>query len=130
MNLANLKTFHASFIVLTVFALSSVFSIQAWSDTAGGWQALLRNRNGEARTAFRSALQQNPSDPGALRGMAVLNAQEDRMVAELQAWRTYYHVASAGWQAAAWWPEVVDTAQRTGQWDLLEGAARDILATK
>jgi transglutaminase-like putative cysteine protease/tetratricopeptide (TPR) repeat protein len=97
---------------------------------ADGWQKLWRNQNPEARAAFRAVLKQNPSDPQALRGLGLLNLQEDAEVAALQAWRPIYRLTPAHWSATAYWPQLVTLTRRTGRWALLEGAARDVLAAQ
>lgn len=94
-----------------------------------GWQKLWQNQNGPARAAFRAALKQNPNDVDALRGLGLLADQEDMPAGALQAWRPLYRLAPGHWGATACWPRVVELAQRTGRWELLAGAARDVLAS-
>jgi len=95
-----------------------------------GWRQFQQNRNAAARTTFQAVLKQNPNDLDALRGLGLVQQQEDNEVAALAAWRQLYRVAPAHWAAAAYWPQVSELAQETGRWDLLEAAARDILAAK
>src|SRR5438046_2295700 len=52
-------------------------------DALVGWDRLYRNQYGAARDTFRKALQQNPLNPAALRGIAILNDHEDANVAAL-----------------------------------------------
>jgi tetratricopeptide (TPR) repeat protein len=106
------------------------------SPAAGGWQQLWSNKNAAARASFRAALKQDPADLEALQGLGLVEYQEESAAAALQTWRSLYRVASHRASAAdnrwmeADWPRVVELAQETGQWALLEGAARDVLAAR
>lgn len=95
-----------------------------------GWRLLRQNHDGAARTAFQAALKQNPADAEASRGLGQVEQLENNEAAALRAWRPLYHIAPGQWAATAYWPQVTGLAQDTGRWDLLEGAARDILAAK
>src|SRR5947209_8195115 len=95
------------------------------SPAADGWQKLWGNQNAAARAAFRAALRAAPSDPEALRGLGLLDLEDDAYAAALQAWRPLYRLAPGHWSATAYWPRLVELAQRAGRWALLEGAARD-----
>jgi tetratricopeptide (TPR) repeat protein len=100
----------------------------AASPAAEGWEQLWHNRNGEARRLFRAALKQNPSDPAALRGLGLLDDQEDAGDAALKAWLPLCRLAPAHWATLAYWPRMVDLAQETGRTALLEAAAKALLA--
>jgi tetratricopeptide (TPR) repeat protein/transglutaminase-like putative cysteine protease len=114
-----------------IIVVCAVVAVQAVASPASdGWQKLARNQNAEAAAAFRSALKANASDADALRGLAILSGMENADARALEQWASFCHAAPASWQAAAWWPEVVQDARETGRWTLLDAAARDIVAAR
>ena len=94
-----------------------------------GWQEMERNHAGPARAAFVAALKQNRSDADATYGLGWLHLSDDSPAAAMKAWLPLYQMAPASWQAVACWPEMVELAERTGRWTLLDDAARGILAS-
>jgi tetratricopeptide (TPR) repeat protein/transglutaminase-like putative cysteine protease len=115
-------------------ALFTLLAVMAGSLTTAsaqtGWTLLAQNKHGAALTAFRAELARNPADTEALRGTVQVALMEDREHDALAALRSLYHLTPAGWAASGYWPQFVELARKNGQWDLLEGAARDILAAK
>ncbi len=97
---------------------------------ADGWELLWHNQQTQARTAFHATLAEHPNDSRALFGLAMLADAEGDEVTALQAWGQYYQLAAASWQAAAYWPRVVELAESTGRYAILDAITRDILATK
>jgi len=120
------KTLRAALPALLLACLA----LPAAAAESAGWRLIQQNHNGAARAAFQAALKQNPADADALRGLGQVEQLENNEAVALKAWRPLYRLAPAQWAASAYWPQVTDLAQDTGRWDLLEGAARDILAAR
>ena len=118
----------APLLTLLMTGLALGASASPLPDT--GWRLLEQNQNREARTAFQAALKQNPADLESLMGLGQVEQLENNEGAALKAWCRIYHIAPGRWEATALWPQVTDLASDTGRWDLLAGAARDILAAK
>ena len=95
-----------------------------------GWTALGQNQDTAARAAFRAVLQKNPSDADALCGLALAQQGEDDEAGAAGTLRRLYAVAPASPQAAALWPQLIMLSGETGRWDLLQGAATDLLTAK
>ncbi len=112
----------------------ALLAVVAGSFTAAsaqtGWELLAQNKHGAALTAFRAQIARNPADAEALGGLVQLAQMEDRERDALLALRSLYHLTPSHWSAAAYWPQFVELTRDNGRWDLLEGAARDILAAK
>jgi tetratricopeptide (TPR) repeat protein len=102
----------------------------AATTAADGWRALWDNHNSQARAAFKAALQANPKDNGALRGLGWLARQDDDGATALKQWSSAIQNQPGHWSATALWPEVVDIADDTGRTDVLTATARALLASK
>ncbi len=96
--------------------------------TPPGWAALAQNRDADAGAAFRAALHQNPADADALCGLALVQQEGDDEAGAALTLRRLYAAAPASPQAAALWPQLLTLTEETGRWDLLQGAAADVLA--
>ncbi len=98
--------------------------------TPPGWAALAQNQDAAARTDFKAALHKNPADPDSLCGLALVEQEVDDEAGAALTLRRLYAAAPASPQAAALWPQLLTLTQETGRWDLLQGAAADVLAAK
>ena len=118
------------YVVLAGAFFSALSAKALATPAADGWQKLAKNQNAAARASFLAALKQDPANTDAICGLAIVSRMEDASTSELRSWRSMYHAAPASRQALAWWPEAVEQARKTAAWDLLDEAARDILAAK
>lgn len=114
-------------IILTLALLSA----PAWAagDAEMGRAQLWHNQNAEARTTLRAALKKSANDVAALRGLGWAALCEDDAKGALLALRPLFRLAPSQPQTAALWPKFVSLCDQMGRLDLLEGGARDIVAS-
>jgi tetratricopeptide (TPR) repeat protein/transglutaminase-like putative cysteine protease len=104
--------------------------LSAAAEMSPGWKLLTANKDSEARAAFKAALQRDPTDAEALRGLGRLASEREDPMASLENWRLIYKYHPGDWSATALWPEMVSAAEKMGRFDILEAAAHDVLASK
>ena len=115
---------------LALLCLSLALSSMAAAGATDGWKLIWQNQQGQARAAFTATLAQHPNDTRALFGLAMLDDAEGDEIGALQAWRRYDQLAPANWPAMAYWPRVVELAESTGRYALLDAIAGALLAAK
>ena len=111
---------------------SSAPTIAAPTSTgsANGWSLLWTNQDVAARKLFSAAVVANPADADSLRGLAILDAIEDRPLQQVDHLAAMYKWAPGTAFADACWPEFDHTCTTTGRFATLKSVATTIVASK
>ncbi|MHB9022658.1 MAG: DUF3857 domain-containing protein [Armatimonadota bacterium] len=115
------------FLCLLLPLVLSLAAVAA-ADAPDIYSLLWQNKHADARALCESTLKKDSNDARALLGLALISHYEDAPLAALQAWQRYYMVAPDSWQAAAYWPRMLDLAQYTARWSMLADIAQHVVA--